>query len=93
MYPFVSPYLLCIILVLYYLLCISLSSYLIILSYPIPSYPIIISSYPILSYHHQDRSLRVWARGEDLVFVEEEKERALDFQGDQHNDKTTITRH
>ena len=26
----------------------------------------------------QDRSLRVWARGDDLVFVEEEKERAME---------------
>jgi U3 small nucleolar RNA-associated protein 12 len=30
----------------------------------------------------QDRSLRVWRRGEDLVFVEEEKERALEALAD-----------
>ena len=30
----------------------------------------------------QDRSLRLWERGEDLVFVEEEKERALEAQAD-----------
>jgi len=30
----------------------------------------------------QDRSLRVWKRGEDLVFVEEERERVLEAQAD-----------
>lgn len=35
----------------------------------------------------QDRSVRVWARTEDLVFVEEEKERALDAQVDSSLDK------
>lgn len=35
----------------------------------------------------QDRSLRVWKRSEDLVFIEEEKERAFEAQAD-----TTATR-
>lgn len=30
----------------------------------------------------QDRSLRLWARGEDLVFVEEERERAMEVEVD-----------
>ena len=30
----------------------------------------------------QDRSLRVWERGDDLVFVEEERERAMEFEVD-----------
>ena len=30
----------------------------------------------------QDRTLRSWARGEDLVFVEEERERVLEAQAD-----------
>jgi U3 small nucleolar RNA-associated protein 12 len=35
----------------------------------------------------QDRSLRVWSRTDDLVFVEEERERALDAQVDQTVEK------
>ena len=30
----------------------------------------------------QDRSLRVWKRSEDLVFIEEERERAFEAQAD-----------
>lgn len=37
----------------------------------------------------QDRSLRVWKRGEDLVFIEEEKERALEAQAESSLEKRT----
>ena len=37
----------------------------------------------------QDRSLRVWSRSEDLVFVEEEKERAMEAEADQSMEKRT----
>lgn len=37
----------------------------------------------------QDRSLRVWSRTEDLVFIEEEKERALEAQTEEFMEKRT----
>lgn len=37
----------------------------------------------------QDRSLRVWSRTEDLVFIEEEKERALEAQAEESMEKRT----
>ena len=31
----------------------------------------------------QDRSMRIWRRGEDLVFIEEEREREMEAEVDQ----------